>query len=56
MESDAIMSKKLMQDIMQWYVVVSFSADVQTIAMMGTEDMTDVKPELIGRIYPAGEK
>jgi len=50
------MSKKLMQDIMRWYVVVSFSADVATIAMIRTEHMTDVEPVIIGIIYPAGVK
>jgi len=27
-----------------------------TIAMIRTEDMTDVEPEIFGRIYAAGEK
>jgi hypothetical protein len=53
MEIDAIMiSKRLMKVIMRWYVVDSRSrsADLATIAMIRTEDMADVEPEIIGKI------
>ena len=52
MEIDAIISKRLMKVIMRWYVVDSRSrsADLATIAMIRTEDMADVEPEIIGKI------
>jgi len=56
MEIDAIISKRLMKVIIRWYVVDSFSADLATIAMIRTEDMADVEPEIVGSIYAAGEK